>query len=233
MIFPRIQKKRLEKNPLRILDSKDKQDQTLLIEAPKILDCLNSQSTARFEKVKEALQETNIPFILDSKLVRGLDYYNQTVFEIKSSDLGAQDTLGAGGRYDSLFKTLGGPDTPAFGFATGLERIIHTLLAQNPNLKIKNAIDLLLFPLDVKALATCRKIARDLRAQNISCVIDPRNKKIANAINYAVKLKTTYFIAIGDKEIQTNLVLIKTLDTKQEKQIQTNQIATFIHENNE
>ena len=122
---------RYETNPLRILDSKDPKDQKWIHHAPHLLDYLDEASKSHFAQVCGLLDQIGIPFQINHRLVRGLDYYNNTVFEITSSELGAQNSLGGGGRYDGLLKTLGGPDLPAFGFGAGLERIIQTMLAQN------------------------------------------------------------------------------------------------------
>lgn len=122
--------RRLEKNPLRILDSKDPVDQTIVANAPLLKDYLEEDSREHFQEVQKWLKILKIPFIVSEKLVRGLDYYNRTVFEVVSGNLGAQNTIAAGGRYDYLLKDLGGPDLPAVGFAVGLERILQTMMAQ-------------------------------------------------------------------------------------------------------
>src|SRR5690606_25831874 len=115
---------RLTTNPLRILDSKDENDQKLLVGAPELKDYLSPESLKYIEEVQAHLKVLNIPFTYDSKLVRGLDYYSDTVFEIQHSELGAQGTLLAGGRYDHLISSMGGPDCPSFGWAAGLERLL-------------------------------------------------------------------------------------------------------------
>jgi histidyl-tRNA synthetase len=122
---------RFETNPLRILDSKDEKDNKITVSAPSILDFLSQEAKEHFEVVKRLLNQLNIPFNVNPKLVRGLDYYNKTVFEVTSGELGAQNSVGGGGRYDGLLKTLGGPDLPAVGFGTGLERIIQAMIKQN------------------------------------------------------------------------------------------------------
>lgn len=224
-------KRRLEKNPLRILDSKEPIDQKILQDAPTILTCLTESSSQHFTKVKKMLDKARIPFLINAKLVRGLDYYSQTVFEIKSSDLGAQDTLGAGGRYNGLFKMLSGPDLPAFGFATGFERIAHTLTAQNAQLSLPSLLDLTFCPLNEEAVFFCQAVARRLRKEKISCNINPRFKKISQSINLAIKLRSKHFIAIGAQEIDHSYALVKTLNTKEETQVNISQIGPFIHEN--
>ena len=122
--------RRFERNPLRILDSKDHHDQEVLRNAPSIIDCLSPEDAAHFRRVQELLTMLGIPFEVSPLLVRGLDYYQKTVFEVASGKLGAQNTVGAGGRFDGLFKQLGGPDLPSAGWAAGIERIIHLLLKE-------------------------------------------------------------------------------------------------------
>lgn len=117
---------RLTRNPLRILDSKDTRTQEILKEAPSMLDFLNPEAQVRFERVQSLLTDLTIPYEINPLLVRGLDYYSHTVFEIQSADLGAQATVIGGGRYDKLVAELGGPETPAIGWAMGLERLIHS-----------------------------------------------------------------------------------------------------------
>ena len=118
---------RFTKNILRILDSKDPNDQALLKDAPSILDFLSEKAKDHFENVQSLLKACGISYVIDPKLVRGLDYYNQTVFEVMSHHLGAHNTIGGGGRFDGLLATLGGPDLPSVGFATGIERLLQTM----------------------------------------------------------------------------------------------------------
>ncbi|GAG61569.1 unnamed protein product, partial [marine sediment metagenome] len=142
--------RRFETNPFRILDSKAAEDRALLKEAPSLHDFLDEESNEHFEELCALLDAIGISYIKDCNLVRGLDYYNQTVFEITSKELGAQNSLGGGGRYDGLIKELGGPDLPAFGFGAGLERIIQTMLAQEANLFKPKAVSLCFVPLGEK-----------------------------------------------------------------------------------
>ncbi len=121
---------RFEKNPLRILDSKDPKDKEIVKGAPSILRYLTPEAKEHFDKLCYCLDQIQIPYQVDDKIVRGLDYYNKTVFEVTTGDLGAQNTIGGGGRYDGLISTLGGPDLPAVGWATGLERVLQVMVAQ-------------------------------------------------------------------------------------------------------
>ena len=156
-------KQRLEKNPLRILDSKSPQDQEFIENAPSIQEFLSDEVRAHFEQVQEYLSLLDIPFEINPRLVRGLDYYNRTVFEVAAEELGAQNSIGGGGRYDSLIKELGGPDQPALGFGTGIERIIQTLLKQEAPTPPPYQPSLFLIPLGDKAKRACFQVLHNLR----------------------------------------------------------------------
>ena len=145
---------RFTKNPLRILDSKAPEERQLLQTAPSILDFLSSEGKAHFDSLCLLLEKQHLPFTLAPQLVRGLDYYNHTVFEITSDVLGAQNTIGAGGRYDGLLPDVGGPDLPCVGFSTGLERILHTMHGQNSPFPEKVGPTVVLIPLDAAAKST-------------------------------------------------------------------------------
>ncbi|NGX31528.1 MAG: Histidine--tRNA ligase [Chlamydiae bacterium] len=221
-------KKRLEHNPLRILDSKDETDQRLLKNAPKLMDFLSNASKEHFAKVCQLLEQLQIPYTIDNKLVRGLDYYTETVFEIVTKDLGAQNTLGAGGRYDGLLKQLKGPDIPACGFACGLERILQTMHNQSISLGKKQTPLLLLFPMNEDAFATALYIANLLRTHNIAVDIDPRQKKMGQSIQFAEKRKIPYFSAIGDNEMNTKMLTIKNLSNREETQVEFKNLVTTL-----
>lgn len=204
---------RLETNPLRILDSKDPQDQQLLKEAPVLKDYLSQDARSHHEKLKELLSLLAIPFAEEQKLVRGLDYYTKTVFEITSGKLGAQNTVGAGGRYDGLIKTLGGPDLPAVGFATGVERILQTLLSQEIPVPESQGPLLYLVPLGDSAKNTCLQLMQQTRALGLSAQMDMSGKKVKDALRHADQLKATYTIVIGDNELKSGIVSLKHMQS--------------------
>ncbi|MCB1082616.1 MAG: histidine--tRNA ligase, partial [Chlamydiia bacterium] len=156
-------KVRFVKNPLRILDSKDEKEQALLKGAPSILEFLNEDNRKHFETLCALLEESHIPFEITPGLVRGLDYYNQTVFEITSDVLGAQNTIGAGGRYDGLLPAVGGPDLPCIGFSTGIERILHTMEGQNISFPEKKGPLVALIPLGEEAKKKAHTLLYSLR----------------------------------------------------------------------
>lgn len=206
-------KNRFETNPLRILDSKDPADRKILKNAPSILDYLNSESRDHFEIVQRLLKELNIPFDVTPHLVRGLDYYNKTVFEVTAGELGAQNSVGGGGRYDGLLKQLGGPDVPTIGFGTGIERIIQTLLKQNVPLQQPPRPVLFLIALGDQAKEAGFKILHDLRQNGISSQMDFSNKKLNKAMQTANQLNAQYVVIIGENELASGEVELKEMSS--------------------
>jgi len=221
---------RFKKNPLRILDSKDPKEQALLLEAPTILDELDDESRTHFDALCRLLKIQNIPFEIESKLVRGLDYYNRTVFEITSDVLGAQNTIGAGGRYDGLTAMLGGPDLPSIGFSTGIERILQTMEGQNVSFPPPASPFVCLIPLGEKAKAACIKALYELRhgktaAQLISA------KKIQKALQAASDLGATFSVILGDEELSKGLVQVKNMKTRDSTEIKLEELTSFLSKN--
>ncbi|MBS4167592.1 histidine--tRNA ligase [Parachlamydia sp. AcF125] len=208
-------KTRFEANPLRILDSKDPNDQKIVASAPSILDFLDGPSRDHFETVKQLLTLLNVPFEVNHNLVRGLDYYNRTVFEIVSGQLGAQNSVGGGGRYDGLIKTMGGPDLPALGFGTGIERIIQTMLKQEIPLPPSYQPALFLIPLGKEAERICFTLAHELRQKGISTQMDFSRKKIGKAMQLANQLGARFVAVVGDQELQKKEVQLKEMATGQ------------------
>lgn len=204
-------KNRFDRNPLRILDSKDPQDIKIVGNAPSILDHLDDASKVHFESVKKLLTQLQIPFEVNSKLVRGLDYYNKTVFEITSGDLGAQNSVGGGGRYDGLIKTLGGPDLPAFGFGTGIERVIHTMIKQEIPLPSPPRHTLYIIPLGDEAKNICFSLLHKLRSEGVSTEMDFSGRKLNKLMQYADQIGAQYVAVIGDAEIQKLEIELKEM----------------------
>lgn len=206
-------KARYETNPLRILDSKNPRDQKILQESPCLLDYLSPSSKSHFEKVRASLEAIKIPYQINHRLVRGLDYYNNTVFEITSDELGAQNSLGGGGRYDGLIQQLGGPDLPAFGFGAGLERIIQTMLAQKVVIPSSPTTDLFLIPLGDAAREHCFQWMCQVRnsEQNMRIEMDMTGRKLKSAMRYADAIHARFVAVIGENELKTGLVELKEM----------------------
>ncbi len=204
---------RLSTNPLRILDSKAPEDQEFIGDAPSILDYLDDDSKDHFQEVQDYLKLLKIPFEIKPTLVRGLDYYNRTVFEVVSEDLGAQNSVGGGGRFDGLLKSLGGPDLPCTGFATGIERVIQTLLKQNAPVPMTERPDLFLVPLGKEADAACFVLAKELRNMGISTQIDFSGKKLGKILQYADQIGARFVAVIGEEELKNKEADLKEMAT--------------------
>lgn len=222
---------RYEANPLRILDSKDPKDQALLKDAPSILDSLNDASRTHFEQICALLKGEGILYTLNPRLVRGLDYYNNTVFEITSNELGAQNSLGGGGRYDGLLSQLGGPDLPACGFGAGIERIIQTLLAQNCPIPAHPAPLLFIIPLGQEGEIAAFRLTNSLRKHNLRVEMDLTGKKLKNALRYAAASGARFVMVVGENELKTEKVEIKEMATGMTKIVPLNRLMDELQKN--
>jgi histidyl-tRNA synthetase len=222
-------KNRFSKNILRILDSKDPSDQQLLEGCPDILDYLDDQRKQHFQTVLQSLSELGIEYQIEPKLVRGLDYYDSTVFEIlTSTDNKNSLTIGGGGRYDGLIESYGHTRMPAVGFGTGIERIIQTLLSQNSDFQVPAFLNAFILPLDDKYLETAYMLAHELRKHNISCDIDLLGKKLKNALPYASSQGAQFAIMIGEEEAITKNYKVKNLQTRQELNMDKGSLINFL-----
>jgi histidyl-tRNA synthetase len=211
--------RRLKTNPLRILDSKSPQDQDILKQAPCILDFLSPEAKNHFEKTQEALNILNIPVCITPTLVRGLDYYNHTVFEITSGNLGAQNSIGGGGRYDGLIKTLGGSHIPAVGFATGMERILQAMLEQDLLPSLDSSLDVCLIPIGEEAKKHSFLMLKELRKQGINAAMELQEKKLKQSMKWANETGARFVIVLGDEELNSNTINIKEMATGQEEKV--------------
>ena len=216
---------RLESNPLRILDSKNPDTQGLLESAPRLIDALGSESRERFEHVQQGLQALGIPFRLNPRLVRGLDYYGHTAFEITSDQLGAQATVCGGGRYNGLVEQLGGPATPAIGWALGLERLILVLesaASQDPGglaarLTASPVPDLYVVNRGEQAEAAALGLVRSLRLAGLSVDLDGSGAAFAKQFKRADRSRARWVLVLGDDEASRGEVRLKPLQTEGEE----------------
>lgn len=213
---------RYEKNPLRILDSKEECDREILKDAPSILEFLNSDAKADFNDVCNYLKALKIPFEINDRLVRGLDYYSHTVFEVVSGKLGAQNTISGGGRYDFLLKSLGGPDLAGTGFAIGLERIIQTMLTQNIPIPDNSNPFILLIPMTEEAKKLAFTLTTELRHNEIPSEIYLNIKKIQRGLQVANDLKVSFSVLIGEDELKSQKVIIKDMQNRTQESINLN-----------
>jgi histidyl-tRNA synthetase len=221
--------KRFEMNPLRILDSKNLQDRKILEESPSILDFLSEEAREHFEHVQKILQMLKIPYHVNPALVRGLDYYNKTVFEIVAGELGAQNSIGGGGRYDGLIQDLGGPNLPSTGFGTGIERILHTMIQQNVALPAQNHPTIFLVGLGQAARLICMQLLHEFRQHGIPAEMDFSNRKMGKVLQYADQIGATNVIVIGEDELEKQQVEVKEMATGKLTSISLSDIvSTFI-----
>ncbi|MFX3674477.1 MAG: histidine--tRNA ligase [Paenisporosarcina sp.] len=204
---------RLEKNPLRILDCKVDRDNPLMNTAPKLPDYLNDESATYFAKVKHYLEVLGIPYEVDPNLVRGLDYYNHTAFEIMSEGegFGAISTLAGGGRYNGLVEDLGGPEAPGIGFAMSIERLFLALEAEGHQFVEKDTLDLYVVSMGDGAKDKAFSFVAQLREKNITVEMDFLDRKVKAQMKSADRLKAKYVIVIGDSELDSGMVMLKNL----------------------
>lgn len=223
-------KERLSKNPLRILDCKYDGEREYIKNAPKTLDYLNEESKSYFEEVKSSLESLGIPFIEDSTLVRGLDYYSHTVFEIISDipELGKANTLCGGGRYDGLIELLGGPSTPGIGFAMGIERII-ILLKELECYVPDRELDVFVMNLDNTNYAF--QIIDDLRLSEFSVETDYTGKNMKGMWKLVDKLNPKFVLIIGEDERVNDCITVKDNITKEETKVKTSDLIDYLNTN--
>lgn len=222
---------RLDRNPLRILDSKNDRTQEIVAGAPNILNYLGEESRRHFEKVRQMLFDLGINYQLNSRLVRGLDYYSNTAFEIISEDLGAQSTVCGGGRYDGLVKELGGPDTPAVGWAMGLERLI--LLLENLRPAPATKLDFYLVSKGEKAEEQSIILAQKLRQVGFCVEIDLSGSAFGKQFKRADKSGAVACLVLGDAEAESQTVQLKWLGTGEQiglSQIELLEQADSLHQ---
>ena len=217
---------RLEKNPLRILDCKVDADNEVLKNAPKIQDYLNDESKKRFNDLKNALMGMGVEFIVDPKIVRGLDYYDHDVWEYELVD--GSLALGAGGRYNGLVESLGGPSVPAVGFAFGADRLIALVKEKVKDQTLEKNIDVFIMSVNEEENIYALKISQDLRLNNISCEINSSNLSFKAQFKQADKLGAKQLIILNSEDLAKGLVNVKDNQTKEEKKVDESEIVDYI-----
>ena len=221
-------RERFEKNPLRMLDCKEEGCKAITAGAPKILDYLCPDCAAHFQKVKELLAASGIEYVVDPNIVRGLDYYTRTVFEFVSDSIGAQGTVCAGGRYDGLIAGLGGPSTPAVGFAAGLERLL--LLMDNTGVQFPAAPvpDIYVAGMDEASRARALSLVAVLRRQDISAECDLMERSVKAQLKYADKLGARYVAVIGESELAEGAVNLKKMSDGSSVKLPFGEICNYL-----
>ncbi|WP_225744111.1 histidine--tRNA ligase [Marinilactibacillus sp. Marseille-P9653] len=225
-------KERLYKNPLRVLDSKDKNDKKIVQSAPSILDYLDDQSSKHFETVKASLEALDIEYVIDSNMVRGLDYYNDTIFEIMTEDpnFGSNTTVCAGGRYDKLVEEVGGPETAGFGFGIGLERLVMLLENAQFEFPVIDALDAFIVTIGESTNKEATKLAHALRKNGMNVEREFLNRKPAKQFKTADKLNAQYVFTLGENELAEGTVNIKKLSTGEQIKLALSDLYSEDHE---
>ncbi len=218
--------RRLNENPLRVLDSKEPEDKLAVENAPSILDYLDESSQAHFDAVCHMLDALNIPYIIDTNMVRGLDYYNHTIFEFITEIEDNELTICAGGRYDGLVSYFGGPETPAFGFGLGLERLLLILDKQGISLPIENTIDLYIAVLGSEANLAALDLAQSIRHQGFKVERDYLGRKIKAQFKSADTFNAKVIMTLGSSEVDSKEVGLKNNQTRQEVKFSFENIKT-------
>ena len=225
-------KMRIAKNPLRILDCKVDSENEVFKKAPTTIDYLNEESKSRFEKVKEYLDLLQIPYVVDPKIVRGLDYYNHTVFEfvIDVKELGGQNVIGAGGRYNGLCEQLGGPSTPGIGFASGLDRILVAMKYQEVKVNVKEQIDLFLMYVNDEEKNYALYLAQELRLNGFNVDTEYTSRSLKSQFKQADRLKSKFTAVLNSDDLDNNEIKIKNNETKEEEIISIDALVFYLDE---
>ncbi|OFI48473.1 histidine--tRNA ligase [Floricoccus tropicus] len=209
-------KRRLTENPLRILDSKDKRDKEIVLEAPKVLDYLTEASLDHFNQVRSMLDALNIEYTIDHNMVRGLDYYNDTIFEFMIDVKGSELTICAGGRYDGLVEYFGGPFTPGFGFGMGIERLLLVMEEQGIEIPTANSLDVYVVVLGDEANYPALKVVQSLREQGFVADRDYLGRKIKAQFKSAEAYDAKLIITLGEEEVTTGNIIVKNNENRRE-----------------
>ena len=218
--------RRLDENPLRVLDSKEKEDKVAVENAPSILDYLDEESQAHFDEVCAMLDSLNIPYVIDTNMVRGLDYYNHTIFEFITTIDKSELTICAGGRYDSLVEYFGGPETAGFGFGLGLERLLLVLDKQGIELPVEESLDVYIAVLGSGANGKALELVQAIRYQGFKAERDYLGRKIKAQFKSADTFKAKTVITLGESEVESGQVNVKNNATREEVTVSFEELTT-------
>ncbi len=225
-------KNRLEKNPLRILDCKVDCDSEIMKKAPKITDYLNDESKKRFEQVQKYLSLLDIDYVVNPKIVRGLDYYDHTVFEIEAmvEDFGSQNVLGAGGRYNSLVKELGGPEIPGMGFAMGLGRLMLAIEKEDIKLPIDHSMDVFVMYVSDTEKDYATTLVQELRMNGFKVDTEYTGRGLKAQFKQADRLNSKFLIILNDEDLKNNEIKVKDNTTKEEETVELDYLMYYLDE---
>ena len=215
---------RYDRNPMRILDCKNEQCQKLSVGAPEITDCLCEECQEHFSKVQAYLKTAGISFKLDPRLVRGLDYYTKTAFEVKYAPLGAQSAVAGGGRYDGLIEEIGGSPTPAVGFAVGLERVLLALEQQKLLPEMSDAVDVFVVALGEAAQTAAFQLLMELRAAGLSAAMDFAGRSMKAQMKQANKANARFVAILGEDEVREGAVTLRDMQSSEQEKVTREEI---------
>lgn len=224
-------RQRYEKNPLRILDCKSKECKEIYMKAPILLDNICDECHEHFETLKTYLDEMGIPYRVDGTIVRGLDYYTKTVFEIVSKNIGSQGTVCGGGRYNGLVEELDGPDTPAVGFGLGIERLMLLLESLDISLENNELAEIFVANIGENADRFVQKLIYELRKEGIRAERDYLERSVKAQMKFANKIGAKYSMVLGDDEIARGKATVKNMETGEQNEVSFSEIAKFIKDN--
>ncbi len=219
---------RYNKNPLRIIDCKEERCQQQIADIPFMLDNLCEECSDHFDKFKEALELMGLKYTVDPRIVRGLDYYTKTAFEIVTDKIGAQSTVCGGGRYDGLVEEVGGPSIPSVGFGMGIERMLLLLEKSGIEIPTPETMDLFIIGLGDAGVKESIKLVHTLRDNGIRADKDYMSRSLKAQMKYANKLNSKYITVIGEDEISNNKIKVKNMENGSEKEIQLNQLVEYM-----
>ena len=221
-------KSRFEKNPMRILDCKSKEDQELVKGAPMMLDYLCDDCRDSFEDLKSQLDLMGIKYVVDPSIVRGLDYYTKTAFEFITTKIGAQGTVCGGGRYDHLIEEVGGPDMPGVGFGLGKERLLLLMEACDHDFGKTEGPKLFVAWIGDEARDYAIKLVHDMRQNGVSCELDTRERNLKGQMKYANKLAASYTAVIGEDEVKSGEITLKNMESGEQIKVKREDLANAI-----
>lgn len=219
-------KSRYEKNPMRILDCKSPIDQELVQGAPMMVDFLCDDCKNAFEELQKNLEALEIPFVVNPKIVRGLDYYTKTAFEFVTNSLGAQGTVCGGGRYDNLVEEVGGPPIPGVGFGLGKERLLMLMEANGVEIPKPSDCDVFIATMGEAAKLYGQKLLFDLRRNGIKCQIDDLQRNFKGQFKYADRLGAKLAVVIGDNELETGVVTLKDMENGTQHEVKFEELLS-------
>ena len=219
-------KSRYEKNPMRILDCKSPIDQELVQGAPMMIDYLCDDCKKAFEDLQKNLEALEIPYVVNPKIVRGLDYYTKTAFEFVTNSLGAQGTVCGGGRYDNLVEEVGGPPIPGVGFGLGKERLLMLMEANGVEIPKPTDCDIFIATMGEAAKLYGQKLLFDLRRNGIKCQIDDLQRNFKGQFKYADRLGAKYAVVIGDNELETGVATLKDMEKGEQTEVKFDELIS-------